>query len=49
MDCTDVSSWFLSLIMVVLDGNLGGRGRGSAGSKVFGTSLDISLQLPVNL
>ena len=24
MDCTDVNSWFLSLIMVVLDGNFGG-------------------------
>lgn len=49
VDCTDVNSWFLSLIMVVLDGNLGGGGRGGAGSKVFGTSLDISLQFPVNL
>ena len=49
VDCTDVNSWFLSLIMVVLDGNLGGGGRGGAGSKAFGTSLDISLQFPVNL
>ena len=24
VDCTDVNSWFLSLIMVVLDGNFGG-------------------------